>query len=89
VKPYIFEVNGIPTKFYTVQDVKEFFQRPIYRSDVLQAIEHVKTEMKWRSHVFKDDKAKRDRKMQEMELVLRVLTRCTDKYPELQQKMFE
>jgi len=27
--------------------------------------------------------------MQEMELVLRVLTRCTDKYPELQQKMFE
>ena len=89
MKSHTFEVNGIPTEFYAVLDVKEFFLRPLYRSDVLQAIKSIKQEMKMRAHVFRDDKIKRDLKMKEMELVLQILTRCLDDYPELQREMFE
>jgi hypothetical protein len=89
LKLYTFEIDGHEDNYYRVLDVKEHFLKPIYRSDVLQAIKYVKQEMKMRSQVFKDDTIKRDRKMKEMELVLQVLTRCSDKYPDLQKQMFE
>jgi len=88
MKIYTFEIDGHEDEYYRVLDVKEHFLKPIYRSDVLQAIKYVKQEMKMRTQVFKDDTIKRDRKMKEMELVLQILTRCSDKFPELQRKMF-
>ena len=89
MKTYTFEIDGHSDEYYRVFDVKEHFLKPIYRSDVLQAIKKIKQEIKMRAEVFKNDSIKRDCKVKEMELVLRILTRCSNQFPELQKEMFE
>ena len=88
MKVYTFEIDGHADDYFLKRDVQQFFLKPIYRSDVKQAIENVKKEIAMRRHVFRDDTMKRECKVKEMELVLRILTRCTDKFPELQKEMF-
>ena len=88
MKTYEFEIDGHTDIYFRVFDVKEFFLKPIYKEDVKNAIEAIKAEIVMRKQVFKGDKIKCDRKVKEMELPLRVLTRCSGQFPELQKEMF-
>ena len=89
MKTYEFtDEHGHTDTYFRTFDVKEHFQKPIYKPDVMKAIKYVKAEIHMRREVFKDDKVKRDRKVKEMELVLRILTRCSGQFPELQKEMF-
>lgn len=84
---YEFEMHGgkkVP--FYLVEDVRHYFGKGIYNEDVRRAMSTIKAEIRMRQQVFARDRVKRDRKVAEMEQVLRVLSRFSDKFPELQKE---
>jgi hypothetical protein len=87
-KSYEFEIDGHIDKYLREEDVRQFFLKPIYREDVLQAMQYIKGEIRMRQIVYKNNRAKRDQKVKEMELPLRILYRCSDRFPELQKEMF-
>jgi hypothetical protein len=88
MKTYTFEIDGHPDEYYLARDVRQFFKQPIYSEDVKEAIADVKEEINSRNIVFKNDTPKRKREVGKMELVLRILCRCSEKFPELQKEMF-
>ena len=89
MKPYEFtDEHGHTDTYLRAFDVKEFFLKPIYKPDVMKAIKYVKAELVTLKWVFKDDKVKCDRETKKKELILRILTRCSGQFPELQKEMF-
>jgi hypothetical protein len=88
MKTYTFEIDGHSDEYYLARDVQQFFKQPIYSEKVKEAIADVKEEINSRNIVFKNDTPKRKREVGKMELVLRILCRCSEKFPELQKEMF-
>ena len=80
--------GGRKEKFYLASEIREYFGRPIYQEDVRQAMRTVKAETSMREQVFKADAMKCRRKVAEMEQVLHVLSRFSDRFPELQREFF-
>jgi len=89
VKKYTFTVDGHEDDYYRMFDVKQAFVGPIYREDVRRAIKYVKAEIAMRRIVFRNDTVKCRRKVGAMDQVLKVLGRCSDRFPEMRKEMFE
>jgi len=89
MKKYTFEIDGHEDEYYCAFDVKRLFAGPIYSEDVKLAIKYVKAEIEMRRIVFKNDTVKCRQKVAEMEHVLKVLSRFSDRFPEMQKEMFE
>lgn len=75
-------------EYFKKADVLRYFQRSIYREDVKRAIKVIRGEIHMRKTVFKNDVMQRERKVKEMEGVLRILCRTADNYPEISKSMF-
>jgi len=89
MKKYTFDIDGHEDEYYRAFDVKRLFAGPIYSEDVKLAIRYVKAEIEMRRIVFKNDTVKCRQKVAEMEHVLKVLSRFSDRFPELQKEMFQ
>jgi len=89
VKKYTFTVDGHEDDYFRVFDVKRLFAGLIYREDVRRAVEYVKAEIAMRRIVFRNDTVKCRQKVAEMEHVLKVLSRYSDRFPEMQKEIFE
>ena len=88
MKKYVFAIDGHEDEYFRVFDVQKMFHEPVYREDVRAAIAAVKKEIHMREQVFKNDSIRRRQKVAEMEHVLRILSRCSDRFPEVQREMF-
>jgi len=86
---YTFAIDGHEDEYYRAFDVKRLFAGPIYSEDVKLAMRVVKDEREMRMLVFKNDAVKRRRKVGAMDQVLKVLGRCSDRFPEMQKEIFE
>jgi len=89
MKKYTFAIDGHNDTYYSVYDIDKYFRRAIYQEDVRQTISYVKAEIRMREIIFKNNEMKRRKKVAEMEHVLKILSRCSDKFPEIQKELFD
>lgn len=89
MKTYIFSIDGHEDKYYLASDVRGFFKQLMYTEDVRVAIHYINEEKKMRERVFAKDSIRREQKAEEMDHVLKILTRCATNFPSVQKEMFD
>lgn len=89
MKIYTFETDGQSDEYYRVGDVRAYFTREMFRTDVLDAINTVRSIIRERKIEFRNDTMMRIKAVKEVDNVLQILIRCSDQFPKLQKEMFQ
>lgn len=69
--------------------MRDYFRKLMYAEDVRVAIHYCNQERKMRERVFANDTARRERKVAEIDHILKILTRCATNFESVQKEMFD